>query len=173
MSVVSCTPDLIKGQSSRPVPELGEYRLNPSDYDYENDGIGEGYAYVLRWLVDFAGDPELETTVYRFSDAGVYQVIDIEEDSLSAQVFNDSKNSFYGLYGVRKDSIVVLEYWSETDRVMKRHFGKLDGEDIRFFERVIVPYGARSDLHYKLVRKKVEFLDQYPIVYPGERAPDN
>jgi hypothetical protein len=152
---------------------LDEYKLDRSDYDYENDGIGEGYVYVLHSLVDFAGDPDLATRVYRFSDKGVFQVVDVEEDSLSAQMFNDSKNSFYGLYGVRKDSIVVTEYYSETDRVMKRHFGKFEGEDIKFFEQVIILYGARSELHYKLVRKKVEYLDQYPIAYPGEYAPDH
>lgn len=175
VGVVSCTPDLITGQSSRPVPKLSEYKLGRSTYAYDSDAIPGNAVYVrveMREGEMRSNDPlgEFSRFAYRFSDNGVYQLAPVSSRYPSAKEFNRPTESFYGIYGLGEDGDIKMEHYSRVDRTFKRNLGVVRGDTIDITHRQYVRSGLKKELRYRLVRTDVEFIEQIPLVYPGRPA---
>ncbi len=169
--IVSCRPELISGQSSRPVPTVNEYKLDRSDYAYESDPIPENGVYVRVKMRD-ESDPfgEFSRFAYRFANNGVYQYAPVSSRYPSASEFNRPTESFYGIYGVSQNGNIMMKDYSRIDRVFKKDIGVVREDTIDITHRQYVRSGLKKELRYRLVRTDVEFIEQIPLAYPGEPA---
>lgn len=167
VALLACNPDMVQ-LDGHEEPELEEYKLNIEKYNYTNSYIKVNNVYIY---IDKYMRYDSDTTIYRFSDSGIFQYKGVPRVE-SASVFSDPRSFRYGVYGVEKDSVVVLEGWNKIDHTFQRTYGTIRNGEIHFYKRKYIPWGAESDIDFKLVPRDLDHIDQYPLVYPGQR-PDN
>ena len=157
---------MIKRTDGQPISKPSEYKLDRSKYDYESDFIRSDCVYV--WRYTGSQSVKLDNAFMRFSEDGIFEAQSRDQRPLSARIFSDPIRSTHGVYAVVNDSNLVLDYYTNIDNTFSRDYGRLRKGGIKFYKTVHIPWGGRSDLKHELVPKKVEYLDQYSLVYPGQ-----